>query len=64
MLLLALRRQAVVCLAHVTNQLGCVEGDFDKGEANGARRSLDLVLALAEAWRQRKGARESRLKSS
>jgi len=50
-----LRRQAIVCLAHVTNQLGCVEGDFDKGEANGACRSLDLVLALAEAWRQRKG---------
>ena len=49
-----LRRQAIVCLAHVTNQLGCVEGDFDKGEANGACRSLDLVLALTEAWRQRK----------
>jgi hypothetical protein len=47
-----MRGQAVVCLAHVTNQLGCIEGDFEKGEGNGACGSLDLVLALAEAWRR------------
>jgi uridine phosphorylase len=52
------RRAAIVCLAHVTNQLGCVNGDFDKGEANGAGRSLDLVLALVEAWLQRNGAQD------
>ena len=42
----------VLCLAHVTNQLGCVEGDFEKGEANGACGSLDLVRAIAGSWRR------------
>jgi purine-nucleoside phosphorylase len=40
----------VICLAHVSNQLGCIEGDFEKGEGNGAGGSLDLVMALAAAW--------------
>jgi len=40
----------VICLAHVSNQLGCVEGDFEKGEANGAGSSLALVTTLAAAW--------------
>jgi uridine phosphorylase len=40
----------VICLAHVSNQLGCVEGDFEKGEGNGASTSLALVTALAQAW--------------
>ena len=39
----------VVCLAHVTNQLGCVDGDFEKGEHNGAAHSLALALLIAEA---------------
>ncbi len=32
------RARPVVCLAHVSNQLGCIEGDFEKGERNGACR--------------------------
>jgi uridine phosphorylase len=40
----------VICLAHVSNQLGCVENDFEKGEANGAGSSLMLVTTLAAAW--------------
>jgi hypothetical protein len=40
----------VICLAHVSNQLGCVENDFEKGEGNGAGGSLDLVMSLAGAW--------------
>ena len=40
----------VLCLAHVTNQLGCVEGDFEKGLDDGACGSLDLVQAFAAAW--------------
>lgn len=42
--------QPVLCLAHVTNQLGCVEGDFEKGAHNGAARSIALVTAFAGAW--------------
>lgn len=40
----------VLCLAHVTNQLGCVDGDFEKGDHNGARRSIALAAAFALAW--------------
>ena len=46
----AARARPVICLAHVSNQLGCREGDFEKGEGNGAGGSLDLVMALAKAW--------------
>ena len=31
------REHAVLCFAHVTNQMAVVEGDFEKGEADGAR---------------------------
>ncbi len=43
----------VLCLAHVTNQLGRVEGDFEKGAENGALDSLDLVNRIARAWQDR-----------
>jgi len=39
--------RAVLCFAHVTNQMAQVEGDFEKGEADGSRASLDLVAAVA-----------------
>ena len=29
-------KRPVICLAHVSNQLGCVDGDFEKGDGNGA----------------------------
>jgi uridine phosphorylase len=41
----------VLCLAQVTNQLGCIEGDFEKGEHDGASGSLALIDAFAAAWR-------------
>ena len=40
----------VLCLAQVTNQMGRVDGDFEKGEANGAAASLRLVEAMAAEW--------------
>ncbi len=43
----------VICLAHVTNQLGCVEGDFDKGDGNGAFGSIELITVLAQAIQRR-----------
>jgi len=48
----AARARPVICLAHVSNQLGRVDGDFEKGDGNGAAGSLDLALALAAAWRR------------
>ena len=43
------RGRAVLCFAHVTNQMGQA-GDFEKGEANGATAALRLVAAVANAW--------------
>ncbi len=40
--------KAVLCFAHVTNQMGQA-GDFEKGEANGATTALRLVAAVATA---------------
>lgn len=51
----AARARPVLCVAHVTNQLGCVDGDFEKGDHMGAAGSLELVMALAAAWRRTKG---------
>ena len=44
------RSKTVVCFAHVTNQLGNVEGDFEKGEENGSRAALQLIATTAKAW--------------
>ncbi|MBV9583490.1 MAG: nucleoside phosphorylase [Alphaproteobacteria bacterium] len=49
------RRQSVLCLAHVTNQMAVEVGDFEKGEADGAYASLAVIAAVARAWRERQG---------
>jgi uridine phosphorylase len=43
------RRCDVLCFAHVTNQMAVAEGDFEKGEEDGARDSLDVIAAAARA---------------
>jgi len=45
----AAKRKAVVCLAHVTNQMARNEGDFEKGRANGAHDALEVISAAARA---------------
>ena len=45
------RRKPVLCLAHVTNQMAVSAGDFEKGEADGAFDSLNVISAVAQAWR-------------
>jgi uridine phosphorylase len=45
------RDKPVICFAHVTNQMARIDGDFEKGEANGAYDALDLIAATARAWR-------------
>ncbi len=42
--------KAVICFAHVTNQMGKIEVDFEKGEANGSRDALQLIATTAKAW--------------
>jgi len=47
----AVRERPVVCFAHVTNQMGQTEEDFEKGEANGSQDALEVITMAATAWR-------------
>lgn len=41
------RKKPVICFAHVTNQMGRIEGDFEKGEANGTADALSVIRQTA-----------------
>jgi uridine phosphorylase len=41
------RGKPVLCFAHVTNQMGRIDGDFEKGEANGAVDALAVISRAA-----------------
>jgi uridine phosphorylase len=45
------RRKSVLCFAHVTNQMAVIEGDFEKGEADGSSASLAVMAIAVRAWR-------------
>jgi uridine phosphorylase len=45
------RHRPVVCFAHVTNQMALIEGDFEKGEADGSVDALAVIAAAGRAWR-------------
>jgi uridine phosphorylase len=51
----AARKEPVLCFAHVTNQMGRIEGDFEKGPADGAEESLNVISHVARRWRDRAG---------
>jgi uridine phosphorylase len=51
------RQKPVLCLAHVTNQMAVSDGDFEKGEGDGAYASLEVIAAVARSWREREGMR-------
>lgn len=40
------RSRDVICLAHVTNHMGTIEGDFEKGEANGTAEALTVLSRI------------------
>jgi uridine phosphorylase len=46
------RGRSVVCFAHVTNQMGRIEQDFDKGMSEGTDESLRVISLTADRWRQ------------
>jgi uridine phosphorylase len=50
------KRYPVVCLAHVTNQMATIEGDFEKGEAGGSRHALQVIGAVAGAVEVHRGS--------
>jgi uridine phosphorylase len=43
----AARGKPVICFAHVTNQMGQIEGDFEKGHADGTTDALGVVVRAA-----------------
>lgn len=44
------RNCPLACFAHVTNTMAQSEGDFEKGEADGALEALALAAAAARLW--------------
>jgi len=44
------RNREVLCFAHVTNQMGRIEGDFEKGVADGAEESLKVIALVGASW--------------
>ncbi len=44
----AARGRKVICFAHVTNQMGMIEGDFEKGAANGSEDALRVIVRAAK----------------
>lgn len=51
------RQKSVVCLAHVTNRMARIEGDFEKGVAGGSQDALQVVALVARAWMSHQPAR-------
>lgn len=47
------RQKSVLCFAHVTNQMGRVDGDFEKGEADGSHDALQLIAIAADRLKSR-----------
>jgi uridine phosphorylase len=47
----AARKKPVVCFAHVTNQMALVEGDFEKGAADGTVDALAVIVRAVSALR-------------
>jgi uridine phosphorylase len=47
------RQYQIICFAHVTNQMGQTEKDFEKGKASGSETALSIVSQTARSWRHR-----------
>jgi uridine phosphorylase len=44
------RGASVLCIAHVTNAMAQMEGDFEKGEADGTEDALRALGAVVRGW--------------
>jgi uridine phosphorylase len=44
------RDKPVICFAHVTNQMGSIEGDFEKGFDNGTYDCMRVIHLAAKTW--------------
>ena len=50
------RDRAVLCFAHVTNQMGRIEGNFEKGTADGAEETRKVIALATARWRAERPA--------
>jgi hypothetical protein len=46
----AVTRHPALCFAHVINAMAQTEGDFEKGDADGATATLAVISATIRAW--------------
>jgi uridine phosphorylase len=44
------RNKPVICFAQVTNQMGSIEGDFEKGLDYGSYDGMQLIHLAATTW--------------
>jgi len=44
------REKDVICFAHVTNEMGRENGDFEKGVADGSKDALNVISIIAKKW--------------
>jgi uridine phosphorylase len=44
------KNRPVICVAHITNQMGNIENDFEKGEAQGSLDAMEVITKAARAW--------------
>lgn len=47
------KEKPVICFAHITNQMGKAEYDFEKGDADGSVASLEIIGAVTRYWHNR-----------
>ena len=40
----------VICLAQITNQMGSIENDFEKGDAGGSIDALQVIAEVVRGW--------------
>jgi uridine phosphorylase len=44
------KKYPVICFAHITDQMGNVLNDFEKGEAQGSLDAIEVISKAAQAW--------------
>lgn len=42
--------KAVICFAHITNQMAQIEGDFEKGRDQGSHDALEVISLTTKRW--------------
>ena len=49
------KQKPIICFAHITNQMGNVDEDFEKGVANGSKDAMQVIVTAAKKWKAEHG---------